>query len=142
MILTIIAPEYILGKAVLDFLSARHSEKAMACYARLDKTEWTESHGLLANMGVFEIVFDEVVIKEKAQKLKQKTENRGGESSRDEPGESDSDCRVTCQLHTPGVTISIDGSARIWWPVSLLNLIQGRTSYLRHGYSQPHLRKT
>jgi hypothetical protein len=53
MLLTIVAPEFILGKAVHDLAAAWISQRRMRLFANEDKVEWRLAHGLYANMGGF-----------------------------------------------------------------------------------------
>ncbi|MCJ1379284.1 hypothetical protein MMC17_002385 [Xylographa soralifera] len=53
MIGTMIAPEYILGKALGDLMRARRSKLDMEGFAHSDGVEWGLMHGFYANMGGF-----------------------------------------------------------------------------------------
>jgi hypothetical protein len=53
MLATMIAPEYILGKALADLQAAVTSRREMKEYARADGVEWELTHGFFANMGGF-----------------------------------------------------------------------------------------
>ncbi|MCJ1320453.1 hypothetical protein MMC15_005792 [Xylographa vitiligo] len=53
MIGTMIAPEYILGKALGDLMRARRSKLSMEAFAHSDGVEWGLMHGFYANMGGF-----------------------------------------------------------------------------------------
>jgi hypothetical protein len=53
MLATMIAPEYILGKALADLYAAVRSMREMGEYARADGVEWELTHGFFANMGGF-----------------------------------------------------------------------------------------
>jgi hypothetical protein len=53
MFVTIIAPEYILGKAVADLYAAYQSKKEMQKYAIKDGVEWGLTQAFFANMGGF-----------------------------------------------------------------------------------------
>jgi hypothetical protein len=53
MFVTIIAPEYILGKAVADLYAAYQSKKEMQRYAIKDGVEWGLTQAFFANMGGF-----------------------------------------------------------------------------------------
>lgn len=53
MFLTIVAPEFILGKAIGECVAAWHLREAMAPYAVLDGVDWGLSHGFFADMGGF-----------------------------------------------------------------------------------------
>jgi hypothetical protein len=55
MILTIIAPEIIMGLACWDFVLARQYHKTLKDYAAEDKVPWTWTHTYFANMGAFAI---------------------------------------------------------------------------------------
>ncbi|MCJ1384098.1 hypothetical protein MMC17_007214 [Xylographa soralifera] len=63
MVLTVIAPECLLGKALIDMLSASHSCDVMRAFAEKDKIEWTITHAYFANIGGFGLLFDESVTK-------------------------------------------------------------------------------
>lgn len=63
MILTVIAPECLLGKALVDLLSAWCSCDEMKVLAERDKIEWTIKHAYLANIGGFGLLFDDSVTK-------------------------------------------------------------------------------
>ena len=51
MLTTLVAPEIMMGKAMVDRWSAGYSKKRMIGYAEHDGVEWGVSHGFLANMG-------------------------------------------------------------------------------------------
>ncbi|KAH9203145.1 hypothetical protein DL95DRAFT_321991 [Leptodontidium sp. 2 PMI_412] len=53
MLLMVLAPELLLGKALVDLLSALHSEKDMKDLADQDGAKWTITHAYFANMGGF-----------------------------------------------------------------------------------------
>jgi len=53
MVVTTIAPEYILGKAFGDLLAAYESKNIMKRTAQRDNVEWGLVHGFFANMGGF-----------------------------------------------------------------------------------------
>jgi hypothetical protein len=53
MLVTIFAPEYILGKAVADLYAADRSRREMRTYAKSDGVEWGLTHAFFANMGGF-----------------------------------------------------------------------------------------
>lgn len=53
MIATMIAPEYVLGKALGDFVAAREYKRLMRAFAENDNVEWNLVHGFFANMGGF-----------------------------------------------------------------------------------------
>jgi hypothetical protein len=57
MLLTVLAPEVVTGKALADFLSASHNKTKMKDAARRDGIKWTLTHAFLADMGGFAIVF-------------------------------------------------------------------------------------
>jgi hypothetical protein len=59
MLVNLIFPEWMLGKALLDLVSARYCHKAMEPYAEIDGREWTLSHSFFANLGGFAIVFSD-----------------------------------------------------------------------------------
>lgn len=55
MIVTLVLPELLVGRAVQDWMAARISshDKRMKYCARLDGTVWAIEHGFYANMGGF-----------------------------------------------------------------------------------------
>jgi hypothetical protein len=53
MLVTIIAPEYILGKSLADLYAAYQSKKEMQRYAIKDGVEWGLTQAFFANMGGF-----------------------------------------------------------------------------------------
>ena len=55
MILTMLAPEFVLSKAWEDLAVAQSDLKALQKLAGEDGTEWTLTHSLFANMGGFVI---------------------------------------------------------------------------------------
>ena len=63
MSLTIIAPECLLGKALIDLFSAWSSCDEMLVLAEKDRIDWTMTHAYLANMGGFGLLFDDNVTK-------------------------------------------------------------------------------
>jgi hypothetical protein len=59
----VVAPELLLGKAMVDLLSAVHSENEMKHWADLDGVEWTVTHAYFANMGGFSLHFRDAAIR-------------------------------------------------------------------------------
>jgi hypothetical protein len=57
MFITLMAPEVILGMALMGLLSARRTTREMLKYAREDGVPWTLTHSFLANMGGYAIEF-------------------------------------------------------------------------------------
>lgn len=53
MLVTTIAPEYILGKALADLYAACRSKKMMRIYSQFDGVDWGLTHAFFANMGGF-----------------------------------------------------------------------------------------
>ena len=53
MLLTMVAPEFILGKAIGDFVAVWQMRKQMKEFASTDGVEWDLAHGFYANMGGF-----------------------------------------------------------------------------------------
>src|SRR6266536_3517924 len=53
MVTTLLAPEYLIGKTFVDFLSAWHLREEMRVWAERDGVDWTISHVFFANMGGF-----------------------------------------------------------------------------------------
>lgn len=62
MTIALLAPEYILGKAVEDLISAQFSQHQFKEFAKAtaDNVPWSYSHTFLANMGGIVIRFDDV----------------------------------------------------------------------------------
>ncbi|KAF2398886.1 hypothetical protein EJ06DRAFT_479696 [Trichodelitschia bisporula] len=58
MLLTMFAPECLLGSAFAGYISAWRSEKDMLRFAAEDDVEWSLMHAHLANMGGFVVRFD------------------------------------------------------------------------------------
>ncbi|KAI9829471.1 MAG: hypothetical protein M1838_005887, partial [Thelocarpon superellum] len=52
MLLTILGPEYLLGKAIAEHLAAHHSQR------QIRRREWTPTHGYFANMRGFVLRFE------------------------------------------------------------------------------------
>jgi hypothetical protein len=53
MLITIVAPEYIFGKALADLYAAIESKRRMQIFAKEDGVEWGLTHAFFANMGGF-----------------------------------------------------------------------------------------
>ncbi len=53
MLITIVAPDFILGKAIIDLWLAWSMREIMKPYAEEDQVEWILSHRFYANMGGF-----------------------------------------------------------------------------------------
>lgn len=53
MLVTVIAPELILGKAVADLSAAMDNKREIEKYAKEDGVEWRLAHGFFADMGGF-----------------------------------------------------------------------------------------
>jgi hypothetical protein len=53
MLITVIGPELILGKAMSDLFAAMDNKRKMEKYAKEDGVEWGLAHGFFANMGGF-----------------------------------------------------------------------------------------
>ena len=64
MLLTLLAPEYIMARAFVDFVTARSGEKRMQELAVADGVEWTRTHAFFANMGGFVVRFNALVEEE------------------------------------------------------------------------------
>lgn len=60
MLITVVAPEFILAKAWLDLLAAQYNCKAMKAFAAEDGVEWKKAHAYYANMGGFVIEFGSI----------------------------------------------------------------------------------
>lgn len=56
MIFTLLAPEFVVGKALSELMSARHYKKEMQAFAAT-KSGWTLTHSFFANMGGFVLHF-------------------------------------------------------------------------------------
>ncbi|KAI9782805.1 MAG: hypothetical protein M1839_004556 [Geoglossum umbratile] len=59
MFITLLAPEFLLGKAVVERLSAKCSYEKIRHWAEIDGVDWSVAHSYLANMGGFVIQFEE-----------------------------------------------------------------------------------
>lgn len=57
MLATLLAPEILAGKALVDWISARTSREEMDGFALKDNVEWTVTHAFFANMGGFIVQF-------------------------------------------------------------------------------------
>jgi hypothetical protein len=57
MLLTLMAPEILIGLALSQFVAARHGKGTMQEFAREDGVEWTMEHSHFADMGGFVIRF-------------------------------------------------------------------------------------
>ncbi|KAE8444555.1 hypothetical protein EG329_014479 [Mollisiaceae sp. DMI_Dod_QoI] len=57
MAVTLVAPELLTGKALVDLISAKSSKQDMKALAQLDGVEWDLTHGFFANMGGFVVLF-------------------------------------------------------------------------------------
>lgn len=57
MLALLIAPELLVGVALMLFISARTSFKQMVRFSEQDGTEWAVIHGFFANMGGFVVRF-------------------------------------------------------------------------------------
>jgi hypothetical protein len=53
MLITIVAPGYIFGKALADLYAALESKRKMQIFAKEDGVEWGLTHAFFANMGGF-----------------------------------------------------------------------------------------
>jgi len=56
MLFTMLALEFILGKAIRDFITAWKLKNKMEEYVVIDSVEWGLSHGFFANMGRFRAI--------------------------------------------------------------------------------------
>jgi hypothetical protein len=59
MLFTMVAPEFILGKALGDLVAAWQCRERMRDFARRDGVEWGLAHGFYANMGGFAVIWEE-----------------------------------------------------------------------------------
>jgi hypothetical protein len=57
MLLTLMAPEILIGLALSQFVAARHGRDTMQDFVREDGVEWTLEHSHFADMGGFVISF-------------------------------------------------------------------------------------
>lgn len=87
---TVLAPEVLLGKYWLDYKEAKEKLSALQRYAQEDGVEWTISHSLFANMGGFAMRIN-LTQRRPALFVLPKHENRaenGTDSGNDQPNES------------------------------------------------------
>jgi hypothetical protein len=63
MIIAFVLPEFLVGRAVQDWMMARKSsqDERMKAFAALDGTMWTIEHGFYANMGGFIVTVNNTV---------------------------------------------------------------------------------
>jgi hypothetical protein len=54
---SLVAPELMVGKALVDLISAPSSRNEMKTLAEVDGVEWSVTHGFYANMGGFVVRF-------------------------------------------------------------------------------------
>jgi hypothetical protein len=59
MLFTMLAPEFILGKAIRDFITTRMLKTRIKWYIDIDNVEWGLSHGFFANMGGFRVILED-----------------------------------------------------------------------------------
>ena len=59
LLVTLMGPEFILGKAFSEWSSVRILASQFKEYAEIDGVEWSDAHTFLANMGGFVIQFEE-----------------------------------------------------------------------------------
>jgi hypothetical protein len=57
MIVTLLGPEFMVGKSLADRSSAFYNKRVMTDFAAIDGVEWTATHAFFANMGGFAISF-------------------------------------------------------------------------------------
>lgn len=88
MLITLLAPELILGKAMGDFLAARSLKKKMEKYAIEDKVEWSLSHGFFAEMGGFRVIARDEIPQEE-EKQQQENSPQQGNSAQPGPGQQE-----------------------------------------------------
>jgi hypothetical protein len=92
MLFTMLAPEFILGKAIGDFVAVWKLRNKMEKYAVTDNVEWGLSHGFFANMGGFRAIveFDnqKPARKSSAEKLPEIEETLKASESAVEPDEN------------------------------------------------------
>ena len=84
MLITILAPELLLGKYTGDLIGARNDAEYMEAYAEQDDVPWTIVHGFFANMGGF-------AIRSYVPKRVGKQEQAGRQKDRDRPQGLDED---------------------------------------------------
>ncbi|RWQ98574.1 hypothetical protein C8Q69DRAFT_459397 [Paecilomyces variotii] len=58
MIMNLVAPEFLLAKALTDFVSARSLSPRLKAYASEDEVDWDMAHTYYANMGGFIVRFE------------------------------------------------------------------------------------
>ena len=58
VVLTILAPEFMLGKATTDYVTARRLTASLRVFAEDDGVQWSNTHSFFANMGGFKIKFE------------------------------------------------------------------------------------
>lgn len=81
MLATMIAPEYILGKALADLQAAYSSVDFMRDFAIADDVEWGLTQGFLANMGGF------VIVQKRTRKVDEEGMLHDGEPLKDDSNE-------------------------------------------------------
>jgi hypothetical protein len=87
MAVMVLAPECLLGKALVDLLSATFSAEVMKAWVERDGIEWTLTHAYFANMGGFALKFN---IEENPNDLQKSgdVENKDGDDRDSEPSRS------------------------------------------------------
>jgi hypothetical protein len=58
MIVTLMVPEFLVGRAIQDYMMAKKSRHDMRKFAQADRVEWTWTHAYYANMGGFILEVD------------------------------------------------------------------------------------
>ena len=84
MLITVLAPEILLGKYAGDLIGARNDARAMEAYAEEDDVPWTIVHSFFANMGGF-------AIRSYVPSRVGKQEEAGTQTDRDSPRGLDGD---------------------------------------------------
>ena len=93
MLVTVLAPEIVLGKYAGDLIGARNNARAIEAYAEEDNVPWTIVHSFFANMGGFAIrsyVPSRVGKQEGAATQTDRDSPRGlhGDREHEQPGDS------------------------------------------------------
>jgi hypothetical protein len=93
MLITIIAPELILGKAWGDVDDAREDLQELQEFAKLDDVPWSMTHSLFANMGGFVIRFNVDRLANSVNNAATQTTNqeKGGETQKQDLFQNSSD---------------------------------------------------
>ncbi|KAF2440837.1 hypothetical protein P171DRAFT_434593 [Karstenula rhodostoma CBS 690.94] len=85
MIITLLAPEFIMGLALSNFWSARCNHKTLKCLADEDGVDWSRAHTFYADMGGFVIEFKEASSYDTAETSNESPHEEGGQSAQPPP---------------------------------------------------------